>query len=188
MKCCGPQSPLATNAGQATGPVPLHSHDGNEWFSTATFNAGVSGPTLWFQEENNKVYAINALTGKQELNFTDFTGLTMVAGNSPQSIYNRIGASNIVINPTLGILVSGHDAEIDADNGRGFFAGWNLNTNPVTMSGSRTTFLPNQTASANPYFDQQLIPTCPRRRPSTQVRTALPTGTRRLPKWQEACS
>ena len=82
---------------------------------------------------NNRVYAINAITGKQELNFSDFTGLNMVAGNNPQSIYNGIGASNIVINEKLGILVSGHDAEIDADNGRGFFAGWNLNTNPVTM-------------------------------------------------------
>ena len=57
----------------------------------------------------------------------------MVAGNNPQSIYNGIGASNIVINQQLGILVSGHDAEIDADNGRGFFAGWNLNANPPTM-------------------------------------------------------
>jgi hypothetical protein len=154
-------SPLATNAGEATGPNPLHSHDGNEWFTTATFNAGVSGPTLWFQEQNNYVYAINALTGKQELNFTDFTGLfyTTVAGNSPQSIYNSIGASNIVINPTLGILVSGHDAEIDADNGRGFFAGWNLNTNPVTMKWI-TYDVPPQPGSyvgTNPYFDQQLI-------------------------------
>ncbi len=127
-------TPLAVNqtAGQSTGPVPLHHHDGNEWFTTATFGAGVSGPTLWYQGENNRVYALNALTGKYELNFSDFTGLNMVAGNNPQSIYNGIGASNIVINPTLGILVSGHDAEIDADNGRGFFAGWNLNTNPVT--------------------------------------------------------
>src|SRR5271169_2989158 len=52
-------SPLQVNqtAGQATGPLPLHSHDGNEWFSTATFGSGVSGPTLWFQGMNNIVYA-----------------------------------------------------------------------------------------------------------------------------------
>jgi len=83
----------------------------------------------------------------------------MVAGNNPQSIYNGIGASNIVINEKLGILVSGHDAEIDADNGRGFFAGWNLNTNPVTMKWI-TYDVPPQPGSnvpLNPNFDAQLI-------------------------------
>jgi outer membrane protein assembly factor BamB len=128
-------TPLAPNQtqGQATGPVPLHSHDGNEWFTTATFSAGVSGPTLWFQGQNNRVYAVNALTGKEELHFSDFTGLSMVAGNSPTSFYNGIGASNIVIDQKLGILVSGHDAETMASNGRGFFAGWDLNANPPSM-------------------------------------------------------
>jgi len=156
-----PLLPLAVNqtAGQATGPVPLHSHDGNEWFTTATFGAGVSGPTLWYQGENNRVYAVNTLTGKFELNFSDFTGLSMVAGNNPQSIYNGIGASNIVINQQLGILVSGHDAEIDADNGRGFFAGWNLNTNPVTMKWITydTPPQPGSNVALNPNFDAQLI-------------------------------
>jgi len=154
-------SPLAPNqtAGQATGPVPLHNHDGNEWFTTATFGAGVSGPTYWFQGQNNRVYAINAISGKEELNFSDFTGLSMVAGNNPQSIYNGIGASNIVINEKLGVLVSGHDAETDADNGRGFFAGWNLNTNPVTMKWI-TYDVPPQPGSnvpLNPNWDTQMI-------------------------------
>jgi len=155
-------TPLAPNQteGQATGPVPLHSHDGNEWFSTASFAAGpVSGPTLWWQGQNNHVYALNAITGKQELNFSDFTGLNMVAGNSPQSIYNGIGASNIVINQQLGILVSGHDAEIDADNGRGFFAGWNLNVNPPTMKWIAYDVppQPNSNVPLNPNFDAQMI-------------------------------
>jgi hypothetical protein len=154
-------TPLAVNqtAGEATGPIPLHTHDGNEWFTTATFGSGVSGPTFWYQGENNRVYAIDAITGKFELNFTDFTGLSMVAGNNPQSIYNAQGASNIVINPQLGILVSGHDAEIDADNGRGFFAGWNLNTNPPSLKWI-TYDVPPQPGSnvpLNPNFDQQLI-------------------------------
>ncbi|MGH9919137.1 MAG: PQQ-binding-like beta-propeller repeat protein [Nitrososphaerales archaeon] len=155
-------TPLAPNqtAGQSTGPVPLHSHDGNEWFTTATFGSGVSGPTLWYQGQNNRVYALNALTGKQELNFSDFTGLNMVEGNNPQSIYNGIGASNIVINQQLGVLVSGHDAELDADNGRGFFAGWNLNANPPSMKWITYDTPPqpgSPTAALNPYFDQQLI-------------------------------
>src|SRR5579863_3343176 len=35
-------SPLAANqtTGEATGPLPIHSHDGNEWFTTASFAAG----------------------------------------------------------------------------------------------------------------------------------------------------
>jgi len=84
----------------------------------------------------------------------------MVAGNNPQSIYNGIGASNIVINEKLGVLVSGHDAETDADNGRGFFAGWNLNTNPVSMKWITYDVPPQPgslTAPLNPNFDAQLI-------------------------------
>jgi hypothetical protein len=155
-------SPLAVNqtAGEASGPVSLHDHDGNEWFSTATFLSGVTGPALWFQGQNNRVFALNALTGKEELNFSDYTGLSMVAGNNPESIYNGVGASNIVINPQLGILVSGHDAETTSNNGRGFFAGWNINSNPVTMKWITYDVPPqpgSPTASLNPYFDQQLI-------------------------------
>src|ERR1700733_2630361 len=154
-------SPLQINqtAGEATGPLPLHSHDGNEWFTTATFGAGVSGPTLWFQGMNNLVYAINALTGKQSLNFSDFTGLNMVSGNNPQSIYNGIGASNIVINQQLGILVSGHESAMAADNAAGFFRGGNLNANPPTMKWI-TYDVPPQPGSnvpLNPNFDAQLI-------------------------------
>jgi hypothetical protein len=154
-------SPLTLNAtaGEGTGPLPLHSHDGNEWFSTATFGSGVHGPTLWLQGQDNRVYAINAITGKQELNFTDFTGLAMVPGNNPQSIYNGIGASNIVIDQQRGILVSGHDAEIDADNGRGFFAGWNLNVNPPKLMWVTPDVppQPNSGVPLNPNFDTQLI-------------------------------
>ncbi len=117
-----------------SGSLTLHSHDGNEWFTSATFGSGVSGPTLWLQGQNFVVYALNALTGKVELNFTDFTGLSMVAGNSPTSTYHQVGASNIVIDQQKGILVSGHDAETSADNGRGYFAGWNINVNPPTLS------------------------------------------------------
>jgi PQQ enzyme repeat/PQQ-like domain len=155
-------SPLAVNQtqGEASGPVSLHDHDGNEWFSTATFGSGVSGPTLWFQGQDNRVFALNALSGKEVLNFSDYTGLNMVAGNNPASIYNGVGASNIVINQQLGILVSGHDAETTSNNGRGFFAGWNLNTNPVTMKWITYDVPPqpgSPTAPLNPYFDEQLI-------------------------------
>jgi len=155
-------SPLQVNqtVGQHTGPVPLHSHDGNEWFTTASFAAGpVTGPALWFQGQNNLVYALNALNGKEVLNFSDFTGLSMVAGNSPTSTYHGIGASNIIIDQKRGVLLSSHDAEISADNGRGFFAGWNLNTNPPSLKwiAYDTPPQPNSGVALNPNFDTQMI-------------------------------
>jgi len=154
-------TPLAPNqtAGEATGAVALHMHDGTEWFTTATFGSGVSGPTVWLQGGNNVVYAINGITGKQVLNFSDFTGLNMVAGNSPISTYSS-STANILINQKLGILVSGHGAETNSNNGRGFFAGWNLNTNPVTMKWITYSTPPqagSTTAALNPYFDIQTI-------------------------------
>jgi len=154
-------TPLAPNqtAGEETGPVALHMHDGTEWFTTATFGSGVNGPTLWLQGGNNRVYAINAISGKQDLNFSDFTGLNMVAGNTPVSSYSS-SVSNILINQQLGILVSGHGAETFSANGRGFFAGWNLNTKPITMKWIAYDTPPqsgSQTAALNPYFDIQTI-------------------------------
>jgi outer membrane protein assembly factor BamB len=155
-------TPLAPNqtAGESTGPVPLHSHDGNIWFTTASFGSGVHGPTYWFQGQNNRVYAVSVINGKQELNFSDFTGLSMVPGNNPASVYNGIGASNIIINEKLGVLVSGHDAETDAANGRGFFAGWNVNVNPPKLMWV-TPDVPPQPGSPgtplNPNFDTQQI-------------------------------
>jgi len=154
-------TPLAPNqtAGEATGRVSLHMHDGVEWFTTATFGSGASGPTLWFQGGNNRVYAIGAISGKEVLNFSDFTGLNMVAGNNPASAYSS-SVANIIINEKLGILVSGHGAETQASNGRGFFAGWNLNSNPVSMKWITYDVPPqpgSPTAPLNPNFDTQMI-------------------------------
>ncbi len=120
--------------GARTATLSLHSHDGNEWFTTSTFGSGVQGPTLWFQGQNEVVYALNALTGKQELNFSDFTGRSMVPGDGLGSTYHAVGASNIIIDQSKGILVSSIDTEISADNGRGFYAGWNLNANPPALA------------------------------------------------------
>jgi PQQ enzyme repeat len=120
----------------------------------------VSGPTFWFQGVNFVVYAINANTGKEELNFSDFTGLSMVAGNGPSSNYaGQIGATNIVINQQLGILVSSMTSRGYSNTGRGFFAGWNLNANPPSMKWITYTTPPQPQSNVplNPYFDQQLI-------------------------------
>ena len=128
-------SPLGINQtagrGNRPAPAPLPRrqrvvHDGDLRQRCHRSDAVVPG-------HEQPVYAINAITGKQEFNFTDFTGLSMVAGNNPQSIYNGIGASNIVINQSWASWSLAMTLRFDADNGRGFFAGWNLNTNPPTM-------------------------------------------------------
>ncbi len=154
-------SPLAPNQtlGEASGPVLVHAHDGTEMFTTASFGSGVNGPTFWFQAGNNRVYALNAISGQEELNFSDYTGLNMVPGNNPASIYNPGGVSNIAINQQLGILVNSMGAATSADSARGFFAGWDLNANPPTMKW--ITFVtppqPGSNVPLNPNFDTQLI-------------------------------
>ena len=116
----------------AVGLLVLHHHDGNELFTTASF-ASVSGPTLWYQAADRKVYAINAITGKEDLNFSTFTGRGMVPGDGSGSTYRSDGPANIIIDQTRGILVSSIDAESSADNGRGYYAAWNLKANPPQM-------------------------------------------------------
>jgi len=127
-------APLLPNStvGLNAGTLSLHSHDGNELMTTANMGV-VKGPTLWYQGQDFKAYALNALTGAVELSFQDFTGNSMVSGNSPTAIYRSVGASNLLIDQSKGILITGHDAEGAAINGRGFFAGWNLNVNPPTL-------------------------------------------------------
>ena len=124
------QIPMTLNitVGTKTGSLALHNHDGTEQYTTATIGA-ISGPTLWYHDGANRVWAFNALTGKPLLNFTDFVFST-IDGNSPTSYYNGVGASNILIDQKRGILISGHQAELFAANARCFYRGWNIKVNP----------------------------------------------------------
>ena len=151
-------APIQQNKSLFTLGVPIHMHDGDELFTTATFGGGVSGPTYWFQGDNTVVYALNALTGKLELNFSDFS-YALVPGNNPGSVYQPHGASDIAINQQLGILVTGLGAETTADNGRGFFVGWNLNANPPTEKWITETVPPQPGSNVplNPYWAEQNI-------------------------------
>ena len=155
------QTVLAANETLASGAggITAHAHDGSEEFTTATFGSGVSGPTFWFEGGNARAYAINALNGKEELNFSTYTGLNMVAGNSPDATYSTLPASNIVISPQTGILVSSMGNGGAPSTGRSFFAGWNLNTNPPSLKWVTydTPPQPFGNAPLNPYFDTQLI-------------------------------
>jgi glucose dehydrogenase len=154
------QSPLAPNQtlGLGVGNVAVHAHDGNEQFTTATFGSGVSGPTFWFQAGNARVYALNAISGKEELNFTSFTGLSMVPGNSPTSTYPG-NNPNISISQQLGILVTSRESGSSESTGRQFFAGWNLNTNPPSLKwiSYDTPPQPGGNVPLNPYWAQQQI-------------------------------
>src|SRR5438105_10254448 len=67
-----PITPNAT-AGKGIATLSLHLHDGNEQFTTKLFG---NTPTYWVSAPNQKVYAINAQTGKYLLNFSDFDGIS----------------------------------------------------------------------------------------------------------------
>jgi len=120
---------LTSTAGLDTSGVVLHAHDGIEQWTTSLFD---HTPTLWLQAADEKVYAIDAVNGAYELNFTDFTGDGMVSGNSPTSLYDSHGAANILVDQQRGILISSQGAESIAANGRCFYRGWDILVNPPT--------------------------------------------------------
>jgi glucose dehydrogenase len=155
------QTPLSANETLASGAgsITAHAHDGSEEYTTGTFASGVSGPTFWFEGGNARAYAIDAVNGKEELNFSTYTGLNMVAGNSPDATYSTLPASNIVISEQTGILVSSMGNGGAPSTGRSYFAGWNLNTNPPSLKWV-TYDTPPQPFSGvplNPNFDTELI-------------------------------
>jgi outer membrane protein assembly factor BamB len=108
--------------------VALHLHDGSEQFTTKLFGGT---PTLWYAVPGLKIYAINANTGAYELNFTYFTGMSMVQGNSPTSIESPI-APNILIDQNKGIAITSIGSGSSPATGRCFYRGWNILANPPT--------------------------------------------------------
>jgi glucose dehydrogenase len=119
-----------STAGRGSGALSLHLHDGNEQFTTKLFN---HTPTWWISADDQKVYAINALTGAYELNFTIFNGVNTVAGNSPGAIYHWLGATNVVIDENKGIAITSGISTNISDTGRCFFRGWNILVTPPKM-------------------------------------------------------
>jgi len=145
-----------STAGMHSGTVTLHMHDGNEAYTTALFN---HTPAYWIQGADNKAYAFNALTGAILLNFTDYTGLSMVPGNNPVSIYNGVSTSNLLIDQTHGIVITSHDAESISANGRCYYAGWNINVNPPTLAwvNECTPPQPGSNVPVNPNWSAQSV-------------------------------
>ncbi|MDA4118561.1 MAG: PQQ-binding-like beta-propeller repeat protein [Thaumarchaeota archaeon] len=147
--------PVTSNSSlPGTTAVSLHLHDGNEQFTTKLFN---HTPTLWISANNFHVYAINALTGQYEMNFSDFSSAAAIAGNCPVCVYHVTGATNVLVDENTGVAITSMISTNISDSGRCFFFGWNITVNPVKLlwttyctppqSGSTTGPDPNWTVN-----------------------------------------
>jgi glucose dehydrogenase len=122
--------PVSANstAGRGIGALALHHHNGNVQFTTALFN---HTPTFWVSATDWKVYAINAFTGKFELNFSIFDGPQTVQGTHTGAQYGGgVGAANLLVDQNRGILISSAVSPASPNTGRCFYRGWNINVNP----------------------------------------------------------
>jgi glucose dehydrogenase len=116
--------------GKGIGALSLHLHDGNEQFTTKLFG---NTPTWWISADDWKVYAINALNGKYELNFSVFDGVKTVAGNNPGSQYHGTGSTGILVDQNKGIIITSIISTNQGDSGRCFYRGWNILVTPPQL-------------------------------------------------------
>ena len=123
--------PLTTNSTQGlqAGNLSLHLHDGNVQFTTKLFGGT---PTYWVSAPDHKAYALNALNGKYELNFSYYKGITTVQGNNPVQVYATL-ASGILIDESKGIMITGMLSSSSNSGARCFYRGWNILVNPPSM-------------------------------------------------------
>jgi glucose dehydrogenase len=124
--------PLTPNStlGHGTGALSLHLHNGNQQYTSKLFG---NTPTLWYAADDQKIYAINALNGKYELNFSIFDGIGTVAGNNPGSVYTGVGAANLLVDQNKGILISSVVSAFSPASGRCMFRGWNVLVTPPQL-------------------------------------------------------
>jgi len=122
--------PLLPNstAGLGIGILKLHLHDGDIQFTTTLFN---HTPTLWIAAGDAKVYALNALNGKYELNFSVFSGTKSVDGNNPVAV--GIRTSNLLVDENKGVLISSIESGSSPASGRCFYRGWNILVTPPQL-------------------------------------------------------
>ena len=118
-----------STAGKGTGALSLHFHDGDMQYTTKLFG---KTPTLWIAASDLRDYAINAVTGKYEMNFSIFDGVKTVDGNNPGALYGSF-QTNLLVDENKGILISSEQSGSSPDTGRCFYRGWNVNVNPPTL-------------------------------------------------------
>ena len=152
--------PLAANStvGQGVSSLSLHLHDGEEAFTTKLFGGT---PTFWISSSDHKAYAINALNGHYELNFSYYGpggGVTQIAGNNPVQLYSG-SPSNIVIDQNKGIMVTSMLSTSQDNAARCFFRGWNVLVNPPQLMWTAycTPPQPGSNIPLNPNWDAQQI-------------------------------
>jgi glucose dehydrogenase len=124
--------PLSANS---TAGIPgisglmLHLHEEDEQFTTTLFN---NTPTYWVSSPDLRVYAIDALNGMYELNFSVFpNGIKGIAGDNPNAVEG--GSAGILVDQSKGILISSVESGVSAVTGRCFFRGWNVLVNPPQL-------------------------------------------------------
>jgi len=121
--------------------VGSHIHNG-QWAYTST----IFGKTLvWVSTVGYQVFAYDALTGTQFLNFTWFSPYNKVTGNF--GVWDPGSSNMIMIDEKRGILTVGTE-NIDCQcEARGFVTGWNLLAKPVTQMWGPTFLMPPQDGS-----------------------------------------
>src|ERR1700688_103677 len=147
----------ANSTSTITGNVvlTLHLHDGAEQYTTKLFG---NTPTLWYSTPDLKVWAINALNGKYELNFSYFTGINMIQGNAPTAVYPAI-APNVLVDQNRGIVVTSMGSPTSSATGRCFYRGWNVLVNPPTPAWTAYCSPPQPTSTipVDPNWDTKMI-------------------------------
>ncbi|MDA4118684.1 MAG: PQQ-binding-like beta-propeller repeat protein, partial [Thaumarchaeota archaeon] len=151
-----PLQPNST-AGLGVSSLNLHFHQGEVTFTSAQ-NIFGGTPTYWISAPDFKVYAINALTGKYEMNFSIYGGVKTIDGNDPTSSYAGL-ASNLVIDTQRGIMITSATSTSNSIAARCFFRGWNILVNPPKLMW--TAFCsppqPNSNVPLNPNWDLQQV-------------------------------
>jgi outer membrane protein assembly factor BamB len=125
-----PVSLNATADIKGVADIQLHEHDGSMQYTCCALFGG--NPTLWVAAPDLKIYAVNAFTGAIEMNFTYFTGVNNVPGDSPEANQLEI-APNILVDQSKGIAITSIGNPSSAEGGRCVYNGWNVLQSPPQL-------------------------------------------------------
>jgi len=149
--------PLLPNSTQGlnAGALSLHLHDGEAAYTTALFN---HTPTYWISAPDHKAYALNALTGAYEMNFSYYKGVTTVQGAGAVNVYATL-ASNILIDQSKGIMITSMLSSSSNNGARCFYRGWNILVNPPQLMWETycSPPQPDSNLQVNPNWDIQQV-------------------------------
>ncbi|HUI00491.1 MAG TPA: hypothetical protein VLX56_02535 [Nitrososphaerales archaeon] len=149
--------PITTNStfGLGVGSFTLHLHDGDEQFTTKLFGGT---PTFWVSAPDYKIYAINAVNGHYEMNFSYYFGIKSIPGNNPNTVYNHY-PSMVVIDENRGIAIISMISSSSNNAARCYYRGYNILVNPPQplWTAYCSPPEPGSTLSVNPNWDIQQV-------------------------------